>query len=326
DPMAGVIPAHITLVTTTPTKDWEATRTHVREVARKQQPFTVTIAGTGSFRPISPVVFLNVEEGFDACVNLHEQLQTGPLERDLPFAFHPHVTIAHDVAPESLDEAETVLKDYRATFQWLAWDFTSTTSTAYGSYGKSSILAPTLKTPEARPAQQNAAEAPLPTEQALLKLEVIRKRQEWGKVRRSAGTLPGLVAMFQWLLARLNAFRPMRAFQQYNLQHGPLMAAGIGFNMFFSITGLLATGFSVAGLLLSGQPALLDRMISSVAASAPGLLKVDGKEGLVDPQNLLNPNGLGWAAVIAAVVTVITSLAGSPESATVCVVCWGCHP
>jgi 2'-5' RNA ligase len=116
DPMAGVIPAHITLVTTTPTKDWEATRTHVREVARKQQPFTVTIAGTGSFRPISPVVFLNVEEGFDACVNLHEQLQTGPLERDLPFAFHPHVTIAHDVAPESLDEAETVLKDYRATF------------------------------------------------------------------------------------------------------------------------------------------------------------------------------------------------------------------
>jgi membrane protein len=114
--------------------------------------------------------------------------------------------------------------------------------------------------------------------------------------------------MFQWLLARLNAFRPMRAFQQYNLQHGPLMAAGIGFNMFFSITGLLATGFSVAGLLLSGQPALLDRMISSVAASAPGLLKVDGKEGLVDPQNLLNPNGLGWAAVIAAAVTVITSL------------------
>jgi 2'-5' RNA ligase len=116
DPMAGVIPAHITLVTTTPTMDWEATRSHVREVARRQEPFTVTISGTGSFRPVSPVVFLNVEEGFEHCVNLHEQLQTGPLERDLPFAYHPHVTIAHDVAPESLDEAETVLKDYRVTF------------------------------------------------------------------------------------------------------------------------------------------------------------------------------------------------------------------
>ncbi|WP_426998562.1 2'-5' RNA ligase family protein [Pseudarthrobacter sp. N5] len=116
DPMASVIPAHITLITTTPTQDWEATRSHVREVARRQEPFMVTIAGTGTFRPVSPVVFINVEDGFGACVSLHEQLQTGPLERDLPFAFHPHVTIAHDVAPKSLDKAETVLQDYRATF------------------------------------------------------------------------------------------------------------------------------------------------------------------------------------------------------------------
>ena len=114
--------------------------------------------------------------------------------------------------------------------------------------------------------------------------------------------------MFQWLLARMNAFRPMRAFQHYNLQHGPLMAAGIGFRMFFSITGLLATGFSLAALFLSGQPALLDQIIKSVALTAPGLLRVDGGDGLVDPQDLLNPAGLGWTAVIAAAVTVFTAL------------------
>ncbi|WP_131682145.1 2'-5' RNA ligase family protein [Pseudarthrobacter sp. YALA5] len=116
DPMAGIVPAHITLVTTTTTDDWEATREHVRSVARRQAPFMVTVSGTGTFRPVSPVVFINVEDGFNHCVDLHEKLQTGPLERDLPFSYHPHVTIAHDVAPESLDEAETVLKDYRATF------------------------------------------------------------------------------------------------------------------------------------------------------------------------------------------------------------------
>ncbi len=116
DPLAGVVPAHITLVTTTPTDDWDATRAHVREVARNQTPFMVTISGTGTFRPISPVVYINVEEGFDACVDLHQKLQAGPLKRDLPFAYHPHVTIAHDVAPESLDEAETVLESYKATF------------------------------------------------------------------------------------------------------------------------------------------------------------------------------------------------------------------
>lgn len=116
DPLATVVPAHITLVTTTPTDDWEATREHVRAVARRQRPFTITIAGTGTFRPVSPVVFINVEDGFGQCVELHRELQQGPLERDLPFAYHPHVTIAHDVAPESLDEAEAVLRDYRATF------------------------------------------------------------------------------------------------------------------------------------------------------------------------------------------------------------------
>lgn len=115
DPLASVVPAHITLVTTTPTDDWEATREHVRAVARRQRPFTITIAGTGTFRPVSPVVFINVEEGFGECIELHRQLQQGPLERNLPFAYHPHVTIAHDVAPESLDEAEAVLRDYRAT-------------------------------------------------------------------------------------------------------------------------------------------------------------------------------------------------------------------
>lgn len=116
DPMAGIVPAHITLVTTTPTDDWEATLEHVRGVARRQAPFMVTVAGTGTFRPVSPVVFIKVEDGFGECVALHEKLQAGPLKRELSFPYHPHVTIAHDVAPESLDEAETVLKGYRATF------------------------------------------------------------------------------------------------------------------------------------------------------------------------------------------------------------------
>ncbi|MCU1549088.1 MAG: YihY/virulence factor BrkB family protein [Arthrobacter sp.] len=169
-------------------------------------------------------------------------------------------------------------------------------------------LVPNLTTTEARTAQQPPAEPPLPTELAQLKLEVLRKRVEWGKARRSGGGLAALMPMVQWLLARINTFLPVRAFQLYSLQRGPLMSAGIGFNMFFSITGLLATGFSIAGLLLRGQPALLDRVVGSVATSAPGLLKVDGGEGLVDPQELLNPDGLGWAATIAAVVTVITSL------------------
>ncbi|GGH90168.1 YihY/virulence factor BrkB family protein [Arthrobacter liuii] len=131
---------------------------------------------------------------------------------------------------------------------------------------------------------------------------------EWNRARKSAGKFSALMALVQWLTARLNVLRPMRAFRHYALHYGPLMSAGIGFNMFFSITGLLATGFSIAGLVLRGQPALLDTIVSSVATSAPGLLKIDGGPGLVDPKDLLDPSGLGWTAVISAVVTVITSL------------------
>jgi membrane protein len=114
--------------------------------------------------------------------------------------------------------------------------------------------------------------------------------------------------MMMWLLARLNMLLPVRVYTHYLRQRGPLLSAGIGFRMFFSVTGLLATGFSIAGLVLSDHPALLDQVIKSVAAAAPGLLQVDGSPGLVDPYELLNPTSLGWAAGIAAVVTVFTAL------------------
>jgi 2'-5' RNA ligase len=116
DKLADVVPPHITLVTTTPVRDWDETVRHVRRVAAGQAPFTVRIAGTGSFRPVSPVVYLNVVEGFAECLALHEKLQLGPLKRDLPFPFHPHITVAHDVGSKAMDEAEQRLSTFEASF------------------------------------------------------------------------------------------------------------------------------------------------------------------------------------------------------------------
>jgi 2'-5' RNA ligase len=117
DPMAAVVPPHITLITTTPATDWDETIDHVRSVARRQRPFTVRLHGTGTFRPVSPVVFLNLVEGFDECVALHAKLQAGPLDRDLEFPFHPHVTVAHDVSTAGLDAAAKVLHAFEASFE-----------------------------------------------------------------------------------------------------------------------------------------------------------------------------------------------------------------
>jgi 2'-5' RNA ligase len=117
DPMAAVIPPHITLITTTPVHDWDEATEHVRSVARRQAPFTLGMCGTGSFRPVSPVVYLGIRDGFDDCVELHRKLQSGPLEHDLEFDFHPHVTVAHDVSEASMDSAECKLADYDASFR-----------------------------------------------------------------------------------------------------------------------------------------------------------------------------------------------------------------
>lgn len=116
DPMASVVPAHITLVTTTEAEDWDAAVRHVREVTSRQQAFRITLRGTDSFRPVSPVVFLRVEDGFEECTSLHKELQTGPLARDLAFPYHPHVTVAHDVSEEGMDSAVERLRDYETSF------------------------------------------------------------------------------------------------------------------------------------------------------------------------------------------------------------------
>lgn len=116
DPMAAVVPPHITLITTTPASDWDETIDHVRAVARTQRPFEVRLSSTGSFRPVSPVVFLKLVDGFDECVDLHTRLQAGPLERELDFPFHPHVTIAHDVSEAGMDAAVEELQAFEASF------------------------------------------------------------------------------------------------------------------------------------------------------------------------------------------------------------------
>lgn len=158
------------------------------------------------------------------------------------------------------------------------------------------------------PKGRKETEPPLPTERAKLRLEVIHRRQDVGKARREGTFLSTALAVVAWIVARLKAFRPLRVWTHYSLQHGPLMSAGIGFNMFFSIFGLLTTGFSVAALVLAGNPALVDSVVRAVAKAAPGLLKVDGADGLVDPESLLNPTGLGLTAIIAILVTLVSSL------------------
>lgn len=118
DPLARAIPAHVTLLPPTqmPPGHLATVVRHLEGAARVTEPFTMRLRGTGTFRPVSPVVFVQVAEGIASCELLEEAVRCGPLQRDVAFAYHPHVTVAHDVEEAALDRAFATLADYEVAF------------------------------------------------------------------------------------------------------------------------------------------------------------------------------------------------------------------
>ncbi len=118
DPLASGIPTHITLLPPTEVDDatYAALEAHLARAARTVEPFEVLLRGTGTFRPISPVVFVQVARGISECEQLEEAVRSGPVMRELEFSYHPHVTVAHHLDDAALEAAFEALADYTATF------------------------------------------------------------------------------------------------------------------------------------------------------------------------------------------------------------------
>ncbi|MCW2852189.1 MAG: 2-5 ligase family protein [Nocardioides sp.] len=118
DATALMIPTHITLVPPTVIEDdtLDAVEEHLAQAAEQVGSFTVHLRGTGTFRPVSPVVFVTLVRGISHCELLADAVRKGPLEVELSFPFHPHVTIAHDLPDAQLDQAFSDLADFECEF------------------------------------------------------------------------------------------------------------------------------------------------------------------------------------------------------------------
>ena len=119
DPLAQDIPPHVTLLgpTVVEPDEMAAVTDHLGAVGRDHPPFTVHLRGTGSFRPVSPVVFIQVVQGIAECEQLERAVRSGPLQQELRFNYHPHVTVAHEVGEPDLDRAFADLASYEAQFR-----------------------------------------------------------------------------------------------------------------------------------------------------------------------------------------------------------------
>ncbi|NUU23802.1 MAG: 2'-5' RNA ligase family protein [Streptomycetaceae bacterium] len=119
DPLARAIPTHVTLLPPTEVRDGalDEVEEHLREVAAGERPFPMILRGTGTFRPTSPVVFIQVARGITDCERLELAVRSGPLLRGLHFPYHPHVTVAHHLPDAVLDRAFDKLSGYEAAFE-----------------------------------------------------------------------------------------------------------------------------------------------------------------------------------------------------------------
>ncbi len=121
DVQAGRIAPHVTLIPPTRIEVAQADSVvaHLEVVAAKTATFTLNLAGTDSFRPVSQVAFVRVADGAQGaaqCVALEESLRAGPLGAPREYPFRPHVTVAHDVDDAALNEVCEGLSDFVARF------------------------------------------------------------------------------------------------------------------------------------------------------------------------------------------------------------------
>jgi 2'-5' RNA ligase len=116
DPLAAVIPAHLTLLgpTDIDAEDLPAVEAHLAVVAENHQAYPVHLRGTGTFRPVTEVVFVAVASGISECERLADAIRNGPLTRELHFPYHPHITVAHDVPTAALDRVYRDLAGFEA--------------------------------------------------------------------------------------------------------------------------------------------------------------------------------------------------------------------
>ena len=123
DSLARSIPTHITLLPPTDVDavDLDDIDKHLRTIAESEQPFDIHLRGTGTFRPVSPVVFVSVVLGISACERLEARVRSGRLDRELTFPYHPHVTVAHDLPRDVLDRAFDEMASYDVRFP--VWGF-----------------------------------------------------------------------------------------------------------------------------------------------------------------------------------------------------------
>jgi 2'-5' RNA ligase len=116
DGALGRIPAHLTLVppVNVAVERLEEVRAVLDAAAASRAPVPCQLGPPTSFWPVTPVVYLSVDERAGAAIHAARRaVFHPPLSRRLTYEFVPHVTLADEVDPDRIGPALAALADYR---------------------------------------------------------------------------------------------------------------------------------------------------------------------------------------------------------------------
>ncbi|TLP76891.1 YihY/virulence factor BrkB family protein [Nesterenkonia sphaerica] len=148
-----------------------------------------------------------------------------------------------------------------------------------------------------------------PLDHERLQRDELQARMAYGRAKREGRTGSArVVPLGQWGLARWNRTRLMRSLNLFFFHYGTVMAAGAAYMMFFSVTAMLWAGFSVAGIIIGGNPEYQDLIIESVQTAVPGLISDGGLISESQARDLFILEGLNLSLGLAVVVALVTSL------------------
>lgn len=117
-----------------------------------------------------------------------------------------------------------------------------------------------------------------------------------------------LGAFFAWLFARFMAFYPVRLVSHYMFHGGPLMAAGLAYQLLFASTSLLVIFFAGLATFLGTDSPLQQTLVEGLIRNIPGLLDTgDGRGGVIPLTLLENTGPFTVASTVAVAVLLFTA-------------------
>ena len=100
--------AHITVLPPRPVySDLEELKKRLTPVLRDVYPIQIELGSIKVF-PVSNVVYLSIARGESELRTVNRALDQGALRFQTAFSYHPHITLAQDIAPEAVEELRSI--------------------------------------------------------------------------------------------------------------------------------------------------------------------------------------------------------------------------